>query len=77
MNSAAISRSSSFQRRVHRRLAALGDQGLVARQELLDLQRIVGERLGRGVDRGQAAADHHHRQADLQVGDRDPSWPRR
>jgi hypothetical protein len=47
----------------------LGDQRLVALQELLDLDRVVGQRLGRGVDRGQAAADHHHRQAQLHVGD--------
>jgi len=44
-------------------------QGLVARQELLDLDRVVGERLGRRIDRGEAAADHDDRQADLQVGD--------
>ena len=53
----------------HRRLAALGDQRLVARQELLDLHRVIGERLGRGVDRGQAAADHDDRQPHRQVGD--------
>ncbi len=56
--------------RAHRGLAALGDQGLVAHQELLDLQRIVGERLRRSVDAGQATTDHHDRQADLKVGDR-------
>ncbi len=39
----------------HHRLAALGDQRLVTGQELLDLQRIIGERLGRRVDRRQAA----------------------
>ena len=33
------------------------------------MHRIVGERFGRGVDRGQAAADHHHGQAQLHVGD--------
>ena len=63
MNSSAIARSSG----VPRRLAL---QRFVAREELLHLHRVVGERFGRGVDRGQAAADHHDRQADLQVGDR-------
>ncbi len=52
----------------HGRLAALGDQRLVASEELLDLERIIGERLRRGIDRGQASADHDDRQADLQVG---------
>ena len=49
--------------------AALLDQGLVAAEELLDLQRIIGERLGGGVDRGEPAADDHDRQAHLQVGE--------
>ena len=53
----------------HRRLAALGDQGLVAREELLHLHRIIGERFRRGVDRGEAAADHHHRQAHGEIGE--------
>ena len=53
----------------HRLGAALGDQGLVALEEFLDLHRVIGERLGRGVDRGQAAADHHDRQAHGQIGD--------
>ncbi len=54
---------------VHRRLAALGDQSLVPRQELFDLHRVIGERLGRGVDRGQPAADHDDREPHRQVGD--------
>ena len=56
--------------RAHGGEPALLHQRLMADQELLDLQRIVGERFCRGIDRRQAAADHHHRQADLQVGDR-------
>ena len=69
MNSSAISRSCRFQSRAHRLLAALGDQRLVARQKFLDLHRVIGQRLGRGVDRGQAAADHDDRQPHGQVGD--------
>ena len=53
----------------HRGKPTLLDQNLVSRQKLLDLQWIVGEQFGRRIDRRQAAADHHHRQADLQVGD--------
>ena len=53
----------------HRRFAAFADQALVAGQELLHLDRVIGQRLGRRVDRRQAAADHHHRQAQLHVGD--------
>src|SRR5712691_10427518 len=41
-----------------------------AQEVPFDLHRVVGQRLGRRVDRRQAAADDHHRQADLQVGDR-------
>ena len=55
--------------RAHRLLAALGDQDLVTGQEFLDLERVVGERLGRRVDRGQTAADHDDRQPDGQIGD--------
>ena len=62
MNSSAISRSSALQAGFLERL--------VAREEFLDLHRVVGERFGRRVDGGQAAADDHDRQADLQVGDR-------
>ena len=40
---------------------------LVARQELLDLHRIVGQRLGRRVDGGQPAADDDDGQAHLHV----------
>ena len=49
---------------------ALGDELLVARQKFLDLHRIISERFGRGIDRRQAAADDHDRQADLHVGHR-------
>ncbi len=49
-------------------LALFGGQRLVAGQEFLDLDRIIGQRLGAAVDRGQAAADHHHGQAQLQIG---------
>ena len=42
---------------------------LAARKELLDLHRVIGERLGRGVDGRQPAAHHDHRQAYLEVGD--------
>ena len=51
-------------------LAELRDQRLVARQRLLDLDRVVGEELGGRVDAGQAAADHHRRQPHLQVRER-------
>ena len=53
-----------------RALAELGDQRLVLRQRLLDLQRVVRHQLGRGVDRGQPAADHDRRQPRLQVRQR-------
>ena len=59
----------AFQRSAHRRLAALGHQRAVARREFLHLAHVVGEAFGRGVDRGQPAADHHHRQPELQIGD--------
>ena len=55
--------------RAHRLLAALGDEDLIARQEFLDLERVIGQRLGRRVDRRQTAADHDHRQAHSQIGD--------
>ena len=47
----------------------LSVQRLAARQELLDLHRVIGERLGRGVDGGEPAAHHDYRQAYLEVGD--------
>ncbi len=69
MNSSAISVSASDHslRKAASPISAV--ERLVAVQEFLDLDRIIGHRLGRGVDRGQAAADHHGRQAQLQVGD--------
>ena len=48
----------------------LGHERLVAPEELLDLHRVVSERLGRGVDRRETAADHHDRHAQLQIGHR-------
>jgi len=39
-------------------------------EEFLDLHRVVRERFGRGVDRGEPAADHHHRQSQLHVRQR-------
>ena len=57
----------------HGVLADLGGQGLVTAQELLDLRGVVGQRLGRRVDRGQPAADHDRGQAQLQVGHRVPA----
>ena len=45
-------------------------QRLVARQEFLDLHRVVGERFRGGVDRGEAAADDDGRQPQLHVGER-------
>ena len=69
MNSSATSRSAAFHCVAHRLDAALGDQRLVARQKFLDLHRVIGQRLGRGVDRGQPAADHDDRQSHGQVGD--------
>jgi hypothetical protein len=53
----------------HRGSATLGGECFVARKELLDLHRVIGERLGRGIDRGEAAADHHHRQPHRKIGD--------
>jgi hypothetical protein len=43
---------------------------LVSGEGLLRQQRVVGEELGRGVDRRQASADHDRRQLDLQIGER-------
>ncbi len=43
-------------------------QLLVTVEELLDLDDIVGQRFGRRVDGGQAAADDHDRHPDLEVG---------
>ena len=61
-------------RRVHAASTAvaplLRHQRLVAREKFLDLHRVVGERFGGRIDRGQAAADDDDRQAQLHVGDR-------
>ena len=45
-------------RAAHLGLALLGHQGLKTVQELLHLDRVIGERFGGGVDGGQAAADN-------------------
>ena len=45
---------------------------LVSVQHLLDLDRVIGQQLGRGVDAGQAAADHDRGQPHLQVRQRVP-----
>ena len=69
MNSSAIARSAG----VHddsTALRPLSSRQLVTRQELLDLHRIVGERLGRRVDRREAAADDHDGQSQLHVRER-------
>ena len=52
------------------RRGRLVPQRLPALEELLDLDRVVGGRLGGGVDAGQPAADHQRRQPDLQAGER-------
>ena len=68
--SSAISRSWSSQPCANRVFADVGGQRLEALEELAHLHHVVGEGLGGGVDRRQPAADHHHRQAQLHVGDR-------
>ena len=55
-----------------RALAKVADQRLVAVERLLDLDRVIRQQLGRGVDAGQAAADHDRRQPHLQVRQRVP-----
>ena len=45
-------------------------QGLVARQKLLDLYRVIRERFGRGIDGGEPATDDDDRQPELHIGDR-------
>ena len=54
--------------RLDRRAPLFRDERLVARQEFLDLHRVVRERLGGRVDRRQPAADDDHRQPELHVG---------
>ena len=48
----------------------VGDQRLMACEEFVDLTDVVSQRLGGGINGGQAAADHDRRQAQLHVGDR-------
>ena len=50
--------------------ALRGHQRLVPIERFLDLQRVIGEQLGGGVDAGEATANHHRRQAHLQVRQR-------
>ncbi len=57
-------------RRLDRFPPLVGDERFVTGQELLDLHRVIGERFGRRVDRGQPAADDDHRQPKLHVRDR-------
>ncbi len=58
-------------RSAHRRFATrLRHQHAVARRKFLHLAHVVGEALRRRIDRGQPAADHHHRQPHLQIRDR-------
>ena len=54
----------------HGRGAEVAHQAFVAMQHFLDLARVVGHHLGRGIDGGQAAADDPGRQPYLQVGQR-------
>ena len=56
--------------RPHRRLAAFGNQGAIAQGEFLDLTHVIGQRLRAAIDGGQSATDHHHRKAQLQIGNR-------
>ena len=75
-NSCAIARSSSSTRLRPPR-ALLRRERLVAREELLDLHRVIGERLGRRVDRRQAAADDDRPASAAACWRANPSWPRR
>ena len=54
----------------HLLLPELRAQGLVAVQDLLDLDGVIGHQLGGGVDRGQAAADDAGGQSHLQIRER-------
>src|SRR4030095_356478 len=55
--------------RAQRRLVLLGREGLVARQRLLGLQRIVRQELRGRVDGGETSADDDRGQLDLQIGE--------
>ena len=55
--------------RADRLLPDFALQRFVALQEFFDLHHVVGQRFGGGVDRGEAAADHHDGQSHLHVGD--------
>ena len=54
----------------HRVFALFLCERLVALQKFLCLNRVIGQRFGGGIDCGQAAANHHHWQAYLHVGNR-------
>ena len=62
-NSSAISCSSAVQ-------SHLLAQHLIPRGEFLHLPDVIGEAFRCRIDRGQAAADHHHGKTQLQVRDR-------
>ena len=68
-NSLAIRVFRRSTARARRASPRLGDQRLVARQELLDLHHVVRQRFGRRVDRRQAAADDDDRHPHLQIGE--------
>ena len=54
----------------NRRLADVGNQRLVTSEKSVDLTHVISQRLGRGINRGQTAADHDCGQPQLHVGDR-------
>ena len=54
----------------HRGFTGLPGELLVVVEEFAHLHDVVGEGFRRGIDRGQAAADHYHRQPQLHVGER-------
>ena len=53
----------------HGGLPAFSDQSAVAQREFFHLPHVIGQAFRRGIDRRQPAADHHHGQAQLQIGD--------
>ena len=69
-NSSRMPCSSGSSRLAHRGSPISLHERFVAIEDLLDLQRVIGEQLGRRIDAGQPAADHHRRQPHLQVRQR-------
>ena len=51
------------------RIPTLSLEPLVTGKKFFDLHRIIGQRFGGGVDRGQSAADNDDRQSHRQIGD--------